>query len=1131
MRLLKLQFTNINSLAGSWEIDFTDPAFARSGLFAITGPTGSGKSSILDAVSLALYGETPRLRDAAVKFEGDDACPVMTKGTGLARAAVRFEAGGREYLSVWSRRVKRTGKLSEKEVELVSFSSPDDAEGTVMTTKISEWSQEIVRITNMTFDIFTRSVLLAQGAFSNFLKAGDDSRANILEKITGTNIYSEISRKIYVLAKEERIKLEKLEIARDSLDLLPDEERASLGTEAASLAAALPALKAKTEKLNEALRWRMNLDRLIAETSLRQTAARHAADAEAHFAPQLDAARRAREALLPARAFRRLEEETRQAEALQKALADLAAEEKTLGERRPAAEKAAEDAERAAREAEEKAAAFEPQYKAMLEADTELRALKTQCDDALRAAKAAGEESVAACEAHQAAKKAADSLNEEAASLQTRLEAGSADDALEGPLALLEETRRALALNSTHYQKAAADLKTLEAGLSAARAQADEAEKSLQERKKAYELARAALHDAETAQTAAAAGSTLEKTLEAMRTVTEALAEARMMKTLLDDRAAFEATREALSAAANETPAACWWEQSGEPLLAQYAERFKTHLTEADRLSPGLETRIASDFEGTVAELESRRADLTRWSARQAEAARTVTARRQGAAAAERAAQDAALLRETLQKALAQQELSAQQLTLELERRRADRRTLIEKLCADAKPILGELDPETVKPSVVVKAVKDRVDARRTLRAAAEETAARRQRALETLARASEAAAQAQKRSADQNEAAKAAETALSGKRARRADLFGETDPEKTHLALAESLRAARRSLQTRQSERDALLTRMKELAASRSAREDEAKKLSEKRRAAEAELQTLLREKGFARPEDALAAERSEAEIVRTETQARRLTEARAATEGEARQAQDAERREAERALTDESAQALGPQAELAGKEAEEAARRLIEIETALKADEKRRTEAETMMNAITAQRARASEWAALSDLIGSADGKKFRTAAQKITFRILIRYANEAMQTMSGRYRLLVSGENGMSVDVADFDMGSRVRTSQNLSGGETFLVSLALALGLSRMGGENLRVDTLFLDEGFGTLDENTLNKALYALETLQSSSGKLIGVISHVQSVRDRIDAHITVKAHSGSGRSSLSGPGVRALLEA
>ena len=133
--------------------------------------------------------------------------------------------------------------------------------------------------------------------------------------------------------------------------------------------------------------------------------------------------------------------------------------------------------------------------------------------------------------------------------------------------------------------------------------------------------------------------------------------------------------------------------------------------------------------------------------------------------------------------------------------------------------------------------------------------------------------------------------------------------------------------------------------------------------------------------------------------------------------------------------------------------------------------------------------------------------------------------MKTMTHRYTLNLASSGNMGVDVIDHDMGSIVRTAGNLSGGETFMVSLALALGLSRMGGRYLNVDTLFLDEGFGTLDEGALNRAIYALENLQRSSGKLIGVISHVKMIQERLLLQIRVKPIPGSGSSRLEGPGV------
>jgi len=172
--------------------------------------------------------------------------------------------------------------------------------------------------------------------------------------------------------------------------------------------------------------------------------------------------------------------------------------------------------------------------------------------------------------------------------------------------------------------------------------------------------------------------------------------------------------------------------------------------------------------------------------------------------------------------------------------------------------------------------------------------------------------------------------------------------------------------------------------------------------------------------------------------------------------------------------------------------------------------------------------DWYGLNNLVGSADGRRFRRIAQRITFRILLREANSVMRTMTRRYSLHAAGNGGMAVDVVDHDMGSIVRTAANLSGGETFMVSLALALGLSRMGGQYLNVDTLFLDEGFGTLDEDALNKAIYALETLQRKSGKLIGLISHVKMIKERVALQVIVTPIPGTGRSDLEGPGITKL---
>jgi len=162
------------------------------------------------------------------------------------------------------------------------------------------------------------------------------------------------------------------------------------------------------------------------------------------------------------------------------------------------------------------------------------------------------------------------------------------------------------------------------------------------------------------------------------------------------------------------------------------------------------------------------------------------------------------------------------------------------------------------------------------------------------------------------------------------------------------------------------------------------------------------------------------------------------------------------------------------------------------------------------------------LHDLIGSSDGKKFRDFAQGLTFEIVIRHANVQLRKMSDRYLLTRDRDNPLELNVFDNYQADAIRSTKNLSGGESFIVSLALALGLSNMASKNVSIDSLFLDEGFGALDEKALDCALDALAGLQQE-GKVIGVISHVGVLKERINTQIQVSPIV-EGRSRLDGPG-------
>ncbi len=175
------------------------------------------------------------------------------------------------------------------------------------------------------------------------------------------------------------------------------------------------------------------------------------------------------------------------------------------------------------------------------------------------------------------------------------------------------------------------------------------------------------------------------------------------------------------------------------------------------------------------------------------------------------------------------------------------------------------------------------------------------------------------------------------------------------------------------------------------------------------------------------------------------------------------------------------------------------------------------TLLNELSIQVKIVDNWSKLNDIIGSSDGKKFRQIAQEYTLDVLLSFANIHLQVLTNRYKI-ERITNTLGLQVVDLDMGDEIRTVYSLSGGESFLVSLALALGLASLSSSKMKVESLFIDEGFGSLDPNTLNVAMDALERLHHQ-GRKVGVISHVQEMTERIPVQIKV-SKKANGRSKV-----------
>ena len=213
MKILELRFKNLNSLVGEWLIDFNAPEYISDGIFAITGATGVGKTSILDAICLALYGETPRL-GKITKSSNE----IMSRQTAECFAEICFETKEGQFRCIWSQH--RSRKKADGDLQAPKHEISNAITGQILESKIKDVDSIIRTKIGMDFKQFTRSILLAQGGFAAFLHAKTTERASILEQITGTELYTNISMRIHERRSSELRKLELLKSELSSIELL-----------------------------------------------------------------------------------------------------------------------------------------------------------------------------------------------------------------------------------------------------------------------------------------------------------------------------------------------------------------------------------------------------------------------------------------------------------------------------------------------------------------------------------------------------------------------------------------------------------------------------------------------------------------------------------------------------------------------------------------------------------------------------------------------------------------------------------------------------------------------------------------------------------------------------------------------
>ncbi|MDW7748321.1 AAA family ATPase, partial [Halomonas sp.] len=373
MRILALRLENLASLPGPLSLDFTAAPLRDAGLFAITGPTGAGKSTLLDALCLALYGGTPRLRQAPARDSQVDDTPdstlttsdprtLLRRGTAAGFAEVDFLGrDGRRYRARWAVRRAREkvgGKLQKAEQSLRDLE--DDR---LLTTQKREFDRLLPERLGLTFDQFTRAVLLAQSEFAAFLQADDNERSDLLERLTGTAEYSAISMAAYQRASAARKAVESLEARLADDRPAEPEARAELERAAQATRQALTDLQAQAESLKAKRRWHdgdARLHEAYRQGLAQQRTAREAWQALAH----LRADRDWRRLIAPRRhALLRRAELPDEIAALEASHAETLKSREAAGTEQQAAETARAQAEQALSEASDARRRAEPELR------------------------------------------------------------------------------------------------------------------------------------------------------------------------------------------------------------------------------------------------------------------------------------------------------------------------------------------------------------------------------------------------------------------------------------------------------------------------------------------------------------------------------------------------------------------------------------------------------------------------------------------------------------------------------------------------------------------------------------------------------------------------------------------------
>lgn len=1006
MKILHISFSNINNLKGGPHVlSFDTAPLDTAGIFAIIGPTGSGKSTILDVITLALFNQIPRFSKSISKSNMVDLGAVITHFAKEADASIVYEINGQRYTSKWSVSTTRTGKLKDYEMTL------SDASGNYLDLKRSEVPAKNEEIIGLKYDQFIKSIILAQGEFAKFLKADKNVRGQLLENITGTGIYRKIGKKAGEKYKtiKQSVSLQK-ELLGD-MEILSIEEREVIANQINVAETNKKEVDTFTKELLDIKKVKTDINRLaiqLEEKKKQQSAIiRHLTS----FKPQLERLE-VHNKLSPIKSEVTLYEKAKRNRIETKNNLDkykIELDEAEKGITKAIQEMALLTKKKVtANNFKTVMASFERDVNKM---DTDLGHIKQKGID----------------------------LRER---INTRIK--------ELKIELNAKINSETAVAKLDQQKEELIKKLNVAGVSPDSNPADE---------------RAALKNEEATITQFKAYETIQKEITNIisKGKTQVAKKKELEEEINKNKPLLEKCKTTIQAL----------EENANNLLKRRVDAIKIASLEKNRseliggepcpLCGAVHHPYAEDHpDQELSEIDS---DI--------EIAHNKLKKEQ---------KELSHLTDTIVKS----ETSIKHIEDVIIQLKSDKKEKLEKLdvLKRENSLFAKVSDENI--SLQIQTLNKIITSKETALDALDKLKINDQVKVDYL---------------NLHEVTNDYKTL----RAKRQAKFEGDDP----AVICNQLQDLFNTSQTSKTK-------------SANSIEIETKDLV---RAEELLTETLVKIKpritalGFGSLTEINAQFLSEDDLTAITQQNEALIKSQTANETQLKSLEiEVKTLKAEDTLPDLTLETLVKNIQEVESKRDLLGKKIGELTSRLNQDEITRKKRAGREQEIEKLNAELAKWSLMNNMIGDMSGNKFANFAQGLTLQNLLVYTNKRLTNLTDRY-LLDKPKSDGAMQVIDQYQGNIARSVSTLSGGETFIISLALALSLSDMASRNVSLDSLFIDEGFGTLDQETLDIALDTLEKLQTESQKTVGVISHVEALKERINVKIRLEKNA-QGYSSI-----------